>query len=280
MVPYPSRSAGSSLEQRQLALLPGLPTLAVCARLGSEILRSAAGVYCRQRETFCESRIHSGPRVSRSKMVVASPLVVYARAVNWILGAGVLGVPFAFASVGILSASVSLIIVSVLSFLTCLWMLEVCSIGFVHHMCQLIMTKPLPRRNVVAPRTCVAIVNIVDEHANALQHLFSVQGSSPHAGVASAMREGSLAMPLLRPPEVQTQDSDSSEPMNGRLASRMLLKLSPSSTFLMPVSVSLSCQLALHLRASDHLLPISPFTPPAIHSPSLQLARPPDCLST
>uniref|UniRef100_A0A7S4FB15 Amino acid transporter transmembrane domain-containing protein n=1 Tax=Chrysotila carterae TaxID=13221 RepID=A0A7S4FB15_CHRCT len=160
-------------------MLPGLPTLAVCARLGSEILRSAAGVYCRQRETFCESRIHSGPRVSRSKMVVASPLVVYARAVNWILGAGVLGVPFAFASVGILSASVSLIIVSVLSFLTCLWMLE------------------------------------VDEHANALQHLFSVQGSSPHAGVASAMREGSLAMPLLRPPEVQTQDSDSSEPMNG-----------------------------------------------------------------
>ena len=56
---------------------------------------------------------------------LASPLTIFTTAVNFTLGAGVLGLPYAMASAGILASVVSLVIVALLSFLTCSWLLEV-----------------------------------------------------------------------------------------------------------------------------------------------------------
>ena len=57
---------------------------------------------------------------------MSSATVVYARALNFILGAGVLGVPYCFATAGIAAASAMLIAASLLSFITVSWLLETC----------------------------------------------------------------------------------------------------------------------------------------------------------
>ena len=58
-----------------------------------------------------------------------SPLVgsfaTFTTAVNFVLGAGVLGLPFAVATAGILASAFSLLLVSFVSSLTCSWLLEV-----------------------------------------------------------------------------------------------------------------------------------------------------------
>ena len=55
----------------------------------------------------------------------ASPLTLYTLAVNFCLGAGVLGLPYAVATAGILCSVLSLAVVGGLSLLTCSWLLEV-----------------------------------------------------------------------------------------------------------------------------------------------------------
>ncbi|KAL1499810.1 hypothetical protein AB1Y20_012495 [Prymnesium parvum] len=56
---------------------------------------------------------------------MASPLTQFTTSVNFVLGAGVLGLPYAMASAGILVSAASLLAVALLSFLTCSWLLEV-----------------------------------------------------------------------------------------------------------------------------------------------------------
>ena len=58
-------------------------------------------------------------------MAEASPLTIFTTAVNFALGAGVLGLPYAMASAGIVASVLSLVIVAAISFLTCSWLLEV-----------------------------------------------------------------------------------------------------------------------------------------------------------
>uniref|UniRef100_A0A7S0P156 Amino acid transporter transmembrane domain-containing protein n=1 Tax=Calcidiscus leptoporus TaxID=127549 RepID=A0A7S0P156_9EUKA len=53
------------------------------------------------------------------------PTTTFTTAVNFVLGAGVLGLPFAVASAGIVASSASLVVVATLSMLTCSWLLEV-----------------------------------------------------------------------------------------------------------------------------------------------------------
>lgn len=56
---------------------------------------------------------------------LASPLTIFTMAVNFTLGAGVLGLPYAMASAGIVASVLSLLVVALLSLLTCSWLLEV-----------------------------------------------------------------------------------------------------------------------------------------------------------
>ena len=62
----------------------------------------------------------------------ASPAVTFTTAVNFILGAGVLGLPYAVAHSGILTAAAALVLVALLSFLTCSWLLEVSDLSLIH----------------------------------------------------------------------------------------------------------------------------------------------------
>ena len=59
----------------------------------------------------------------------APPLIstvdVFIMAVNFVLGTGVLGIPYAMAHAGLLAGTASLVMVAMLSFLTCSWILEV-----------------------------------------------------------------------------------------------------------------------------------------------------------
>ena len=57
---------------------------------------------------------------------MSSPLTIFTMAVNFTLGAGVLGLPFAMAKAGILASALSLVIVACVSMLTSSWLLEVC----------------------------------------------------------------------------------------------------------------------------------------------------------
>ena len=61
----------------------------------------------------------------RAVMTEASPLTIFTTAVNFALGAGVLGLPYAMASAGIVASVLSLVTVALMSFLTCSWLLEV-----------------------------------------------------------------------------------------------------------------------------------------------------------
>ena len=56
---------------------------------------------------------------------LASPLAVFTTAVNFVLGAGVLGLPYAMASAGLVASALSLVAVAFFSILTCSWLLEV-----------------------------------------------------------------------------------------------------------------------------------------------------------
>ena len=56
---------------------------------------------------------------------LSSPLTVFTTAVNFVLGAGVLGLPYAMASAGLLASVLSLVVVAFFSILTCSWLLEV-----------------------------------------------------------------------------------------------------------------------------------------------------------
>ena len=56
---------------------------------------------------------------------LASPAAVFTTSVNFVLGAGVLGLPYAMASAGIILSAVSLVVVAMMSILTCSWLLEV-----------------------------------------------------------------------------------------------------------------------------------------------------------
>ena len=53
-----------------------------------------------------------------------SPTGIFYLAVNFILGAGVLGLPHAVAAAGIAASALSLVVVAALSLLTCSWLLE------------------------------------------------------------------------------------------------------------------------------------------------------------
>ena len=56
---------------------------------------------------------------------LATPLATYTTAVNFVLGAGVLGLPYAFAKAGILASASALLLCAFISILTCSWLLEV-----------------------------------------------------------------------------------------------------------------------------------------------------------
>ena len=56
---------------------------------------------------------------------LSSPIASYCTAINFVLGAGVLGLPYAVASAGMLASAIALILVAGLSILTCSWLLEV-----------------------------------------------------------------------------------------------------------------------------------------------------------
>lgn len=56
---------------------------------------------------------------------VSSPLTIYLTSTNFVLGAGILGIPYAVVSAGMLASVASLIAVAFLSLLTCSWLLEV-----------------------------------------------------------------------------------------------------------------------------------------------------------
>ena len=56
---------------------------------------------------------------------LASPATIFTMVVNFVLGAGVLGLPYAIATAGIIASAVSLVVVGLLSFLTSSWLLEV-----------------------------------------------------------------------------------------------------------------------------------------------------------
>ena len=64
-------------------------------------------------------------RATADGMAEASPLTIFTTAVNFALGAGVLGLPYAMASAGIVASVLSLVTVALISFLTCSWLLEV-----------------------------------------------------------------------------------------------------------------------------------------------------------
>ena len=64
-------------------------------------------------------------RVGARRWMEASPLTIFTTAVNFALGAGVLGLPYAMASAGIVASVLSLVTVALISFLTCSWLLEV-----------------------------------------------------------------------------------------------------------------------------------------------------------
>ena len=55
----------------------------------------------------------------------ASPLTQFFTAVNFVLGAGVLGLPYAVSSAGIFASMLALVLMASLSMLTCSWLLEV-----------------------------------------------------------------------------------------------------------------------------------------------------------
>ena len=50
---------------------------------------------------------------------LATPLATYTTAVNFVLGAGVLGLPYAFAKAGILASASALLLCAFISILTC-----------------------------------------------------------------------------------------------------------------------------------------------------------------
>ena len=63
------------------------------------------------------ARARSGRRSTRDGMAEASPLTIFTTAVNFALGAGVLGLPYAMASAGIVASVLSLVTVALISFL-------------------------------------------------------------------------------------------------------------------------------------------------------------------
>ena len=56
-------------------------------------------------------------RATADGMAEASPLTIFTTAVNFALGAGVLGLPYAMASAGIVASVLSLVTVALISFL-------------------------------------------------------------------------------------------------------------------------------------------------------------------
>ena len=54
-----------------------------------------------------------------------SPIAIYTTSVNFILGAGVLGIPYAVVQAGLLSSLFALLLCCGLSMLTCSWLIEV-----------------------------------------------------------------------------------------------------------------------------------------------------------
>ena len=59
-------------------------------------------------------------------MADASPLTVFTMAINFTLGAGVLGIPYSIAHAGLLASALTLVAVAAISLLTSSWLLEVC----------------------------------------------------------------------------------------------------------------------------------------------------------
>ena len=94
---------------------------------------------------------------------LASPLAVFTTAVNFVLGAGVLGIPYAVASAGVLASSITLVLIGALSMLTCSWLIE------------------------------------VGDRANALQN--ELAANTPFAAAARAVVHENGARSLLPPPE-------------------------------------------------------------------------------
>ena len=56
---------------------------------------------------------------------LASPLRIFTMAINFILGAGILGLPYAVMSAGLLASMLSLLMIGGVSMLTSSWLLEV-----------------------------------------------------------------------------------------------------------------------------------------------------------
>lgn len=55
----------------------------------------------------------------------SSQLATFTTSVNFVLGAGVLGLPYAMSRAGVLASALALGLVAVISFMTCSWLLEV-----------------------------------------------------------------------------------------------------------------------------------------------------------
>ena len=74
--------------------------------------------------TLWHPKVPGANPVYEMTLGTAQPLTIFTTAVNFVLGAGVLGIPCAVASAGLLASALSLVIVACLSLLTCSWLLE------------------------------------------------------------------------------------------------------------------------------------------------------------